>query len=105
MSCHFYDNKAYFRLQSLMEICLHSMLFFVTTSHQSVKIRTFTRSFLYFQSQFSGSQENRGSRDSLLDHSMDSEEGLDDLPSPDNVKGGKKKVKQDKAKKGNCVMT
>ena len=36
---------------------------------------------------------------------MDSEEGLDDLPSPDSVKGGKKKVKQEKPKKGNCVMT
>ena len=37
--------------------------------------------------------------------SMDSEEGLDDLPSPDSTKGGKKKVKQDKPKKGNWVMT
>ena len=54
----------------------------------------------YVQSQLSGSQDSRGSRDSLLDHSMDSEEGLDDLPSPDNVKGGKKKIKQEKAKKG-----
>ena len=36
---------------------------------------------------------------------MDSEEGLDDLPSPDSTKGGKKKVKQDKPKKGNWMMT
>lgn len=58
------------------------------------------------------SQGSRGSSDSLLDHSVDSEEGLDEhlsphsphspTPSPDNVKHKKKKKEKDK--KGGTVM-
>ena len=48
MPWHFYDNQAYFRLQSLVGICLHRMMALCYNSHKPVIYEDFDLDNLIF---------------------------------------------------------